>query len=45
MSIKIPNGDTFRAIFQGIERSDGNVAEITKPHRAIARDVMPRRTH
>jgi hypothetical protein len=45
MSVEIPNRDAFRPIFQGVERSYGDVAEVTKAHGAIARGVMARRSH
>ena len=45
MRVKIPNRDAFGAIFKRIKRSDGDVAEITKTHRAIARGVMTGRPH
>src|SRR5881398_1029491 len=37
--------DTFSAIRQCIERSDGNVVKITESHGAIARGVMSGRAH
>src|SRR5262249_18562499 len=45
MSIKIPDANPFGAFFQRVERGDSNVAEITEPHRAISRGVMPRWAH
>ena len=45
MAIKIPNGNPPSAIFQSVERRDGNVAEITETHSAISRGVMSRRAH
>src|SRR5882724_12317206 len=45
MSIKVPDRNPFSAGFQCIERSDGNIAEITETHRSIACGVMPGRPH
>ena len=45
MAIKIPNGNPFGAVFQRVERGDGNVAEITETHCAISRGVVSRRAH
>src|SRR5437016_2093441 len=45
MSIKVPDGNAFNAGFQCIERSDGDVAEITETHRSITCGVMPGRPH
>src|SRR5262245_24490401 len=45
MSIKIPNGNPFSAVFQCIERSDSNVAEVTETHCLIARGVVSGWTH
>ena len=35
--IEIPDRDALCAIFERVERGDGDIAEITKSHRAIAR--------
>jgi hypothetical protein len=43
--IEIPDRDPLCATGERIERGDGDIAEITEPHRAIAHRVMTRRTH
>ena len=45
MRVKIPNGDALGALLNRIQRGDGDVAEITKAHGAIAHRVMTGRTH
>src|SRR6267378_2607877 len=41
MAVKIPNRNAFRAFFQHIERSNGNVTKITETHGSIGCGVMP----
>ena len=45
MSVEIPDGNALSAVLQRILGGDGDVAEITKSHRLVARGVMSRRPH
>src|SRR2546430_12089477 len=45
VNIKIKDGDAFDSGGQRLECRDRDVAEITKAHDAVARGVMPGRTH
>src|SRR5438067_6684119 len=42
MCVEIPDRDALSAVLEGIERRDGDVAEITKAHRPITHGVMTR---
>ena len=44
MHVEVEHGDFFRAGRLGLERGDGDRAEVAKSHRAFLRGVMPRRT-
>jgi hypothetical protein len=45
MRVEIPNRHSPGAVIERIECGDGDVIEITKPHRPILRRVMARRPH
>ena len=45
MSVDIPNGDARRASRKRVESCDGDMVEITKTHRALARGVVAWRPH
>src|SRR5216683_3038271 len=45
MRIKIPDGNALRPVRERVEGGDGNVTEITKSHRLIARGMVSWRTH
>ena len=45
MAVKIPDTNPFSAVFQCVESSNGNVAEVTETHRALPCGVMARRPH
>src|SRR5207302_10655901 len=40
MRIEIPNRHALSAVLERVKRRDGDIAEVTKTHRAIARGVM-----
>ena len=43
--VEIPDRDPLRAVREGVERGDRDVAEITKTHGALAHGVVTRRPH
>src|SRR5438067_1074895 len=45
MAVKIPDTNPFSAVFQHVESSNGNVAEVTETHRTLPCGVMARRPH
>src|SRR3989442_13580698 len=45
MRFEIPNRHALSAVLERVKRRDGDIAEVTKTHRAIARGVMSRWPH